>query len=189
MLNIKSIFVEKKSGFDVEAQGLLRDFKENLGVANLENVRLINKYIISDISDEYYNKALHTIFSELTVDNIYESELPINEDEIAFAVEFLPGQYDQRADSASECISLLTEEDKAYIKSAKIIVLKGNINKEEIDKIKLYYINPVDSREVDINSKDITSTSNIPKDVLILNGFIEKSLEELQEFHSDYGLA
>lgn len=189
MLNIKSIFVEKKSGFDVEAQGLLRDFKENLGVDNLENVRLINKYIISDISDEYYNKALHTIFSELTVDNIYESELPINEDEIAFAVEFLPGQYDQRADSASECISLLTEEDKAYIKSAKIIVLKGNINKEEIDKIKLYYINPVDSREVDINSKDITSTSNIPKDVLILNGFIEKSLEELQEFHSDYGLA
>ncbi|MBN1044727.1 phosphoribosylformylglycinamidine synthase [Clostridium botulinum] len=189
MLNIKSIFVEKKSGFDVEAQGLLRDFKENLGVTNLESVRLINKYIISDISEDYYNKALHTIFSELTVDNVYESELPINEDEIAFSVEFLPGQYDQRADSASECISLLTEEDKSYIKSAKIIALKGNITKKEIDKIKLYYINPVDSREVDINSKDITSTSNIPKDVLILSGFIDKSLEELQEFHSNYGLA
>ncbi|WP_252213872.1 phosphoribosylformylglycinamidine synthase [Clostridium sp. VAP41] len=189
MLNIKSIFVEKKSGFDVEAQGLLRDFKENLGVTNLESVRFINKYIISDISEDYYNKALHTIFSELTVDNVYESELPINEDEIAFSVEFLPGQYDQRADSASECISLLTEEDKSYIKSAKIIALKGNITKKEIDKIKLYYINPVDSREVDINSKDITSTSNIPKDVLILSGFIDKNLEELQEFHSDYGLA
>ncbi|AOR23137.1 phosphoribosylformylglycinamidine synthase [Clostridium taeniosporum] len=189
MLNIKSIFVEKKSGFDVEAQGLLRDFKENLGVNNLISVRLINKYIISDISEKYYKKALHTIFSELTVDNVYESELKINDDEVAFAVEFLPGQYDQRADSASECISLLTEKDKVDVKSAKIIILKGNITKEEIDNIKSYYINPVDSREVDINSKEIISISNLPKDVLILNEFREKNLEELKKFHSDYGLA
>lgn len=189
MLNIKRIFVEKKSGFDVEAQGLLKDFKENLRVNNLENVRLINKYIISDISQEYYDKALHTIFSELTVDKVYESELKISEDEIAFAVEFLPGQYDQRADSAAECISLLTEEDKVEVKSAKIIILKGNITKEEVDKIKSYYINPVDSREVDINSTEIVSTSTIPNDVIILNGFRKKDLDELKEFHSNYGLA
>ncbi|MBW6409871.1 phosphoribosylformylglycinamidine synthase [Clostridium weizhouense] len=189
MLNIKNIFVEKKDGFDVEAKSLLRDFKENLSIESLEKVRLINKYIISDISEDNYKKALHTIFSELTVDNVYESELKINDEEIAFGVEFLPGQYDQRADSASECISLLTAKDKVEVKSAKIVILKGNITKEEIDKIKKYYINPVDSREVDINSKDISSTSNTPKDIQILNGFISKNLEELKEFHSKQGLA
>ena len=189
MSNIRSIFVEKKSGFNVEAQSLLRDFKENLGVAGLEDVRVINKYLIADISDEYYKKALHTIFAELTVDKIYEEKLPISEGEIAFGVEFLPGQYDQRADSASECLALLTAEDKVEIKSAKIVILKGNISKSDIEKIKKYYINPVDSREVDIDSKELTSISNTPKDVQILNGFTQKTTEELLKFHKDLGLA
>ncbi|SFC89501.1 phosphoribosylformylglycinamidine synthase [Clostridium uliginosum] len=189
MLDIRSVFVEKKKGFNVEAQSLLRDFKDNLGVNNLEDVRLINKYIISDITEEYYNKALHTIFSESTVDVVYESELPINEGEVVFGVEFLPGQYDQRADSASECLALLTAEDKVEIKSAKIVALKGNISKSDVEKIKNYYINPVDSREVDINSKDLSSTSNIPKDVQILDEFTNKTLKQLQEFHNEQGLA
>ena len=176
MLDIKSVFVEKKKGFNVEAQSLLRDFKDNLGVDNLEEVRLVNKYIISDIAEEYYNKALHTIFSEATVDVVYESELPINEGEIAFGVEFLPGQYDQRADSASECLALLTAEDKVEIKSAKVVILKGNLTKNDVEKIKNYYINPVDSREVDVNSKDLSSLSSIPKDVQILDGFTNKTL-------------
>ena len=189
MLDIKSVFVEKKKGFNVEAQSLLRDFKDNLGVDNLEEVRLVNKYIISDIAEEYYNKALHTIFSEATVDVVYESELPINEGEIAFGVEFLPGQYDQRADSASECLALLTAEDKVEIKSAKVVILKGNLTKNDVEKIKNYYINPVDSREVDVNSKDLSSLSSIPKDVQILDGFTNKTLEELNEFHLELGLA
>ena len=180
MLDIRSVFVEKKKGFNVEAQSLLNDFKDNLGVADLEDVRLVNKYIISDISEEYYNKALHTIFSEATVDVVYESELPMNEGEVAFGVEFLPGQYDQRADSASECLALLTAEDKAEIKCAKIVILKGNLSQNDIEKIKNYYINPVDSREVDINSKDLSSLSNIPKDVQILDEFTNKTLERIK---------
>ena len=189
MLGIRSVFVEKKKGFNVEAKSLLRDFKDNLGIVNLEDIRLVNKYIISDISEEYYKKALNTIFSESTVDVVYESELPINEGEVAFGVEFLPGQYDQRADSASECLALLTAEDKVEIKSAKIVVLKGKLSQEDIEKIKNYYINPVDSREVDIDSKDLSSLSSIPKDVQILNGFTNESLKELEAFHREQGLA
>lgn len=189
MLDIRTIFVEKKNGFNVEAKSLLRDFKDNLGIVDLEDVRLINKYIISDISHDYYKRALNTIFSELTVDVVYESEIPINEGEIAFGVEFLPGQYDQRADSASECLSLLTAEDKVEIKSAKVVILKGNLAKNDIEKIKNYYINPVDSREVNINSKDLSSFPSIPKDVQILNEFTNKTLEELEAFHNEQGLA
>ncbi|EHI98291.1 phosphoribosylformylglycinamidine synthase [Clostridium sp. DL-VIII] len=189
MLDIRSVFVEKKKGFNVEAQSLLNDFKENLGIAELEDVRLVNKYIVSDISEEYYKKALHTIFSEATVDVVYESELPISKDEVAFGIEYLPGQYDQRADSASECLSLLTAEDKVEIKCARIVVLKGNLSRNDINKIKKYYINPVDSREVDINSKELSSPSNMPKDVQILEGFINKTLNQLKEFHSEQGLA
>lgn len=189
MSNIRSVFVEKKSGFNVEAQGLLRDFKENLSITNLEDVRVINKYLISEIAEDYYKKALHTIFAELTVDKIYEENLPINEGEVAFGVEFLPGQYDQRADSASECLALLTAEDKVEIKSAKIVVLKGNLSKSDIEKIKKYYINPVDSREVDINSKELSAISNQPKDVQVLNGFTQKTVDELQAFHKENGLA
>ena len=189
MSNIRSIFVEKKQGFNVEAQSLLRDFKENLGLTNLEDVRIINKYLISDISEEYYNKSLHTIFAELTVDKIYEDKLPISEGEIAFGVEFLPGQYDQRADSASECLALLTAEDKVEIKSAKVVILKGNLSKNDVEKIKKYYINPVDSREVDIDNKDLAAISNIPNDVEILNGFTQKTIEELKKIHGELGLA
>ena len=189
MSNVRIVFVEKKQGFNVEAQSLLKDFKENLGIANLENVRLVNKYIIPEINEEYYKKSLHTIFSELTVDKVYESDLPISQGEVAFGVEYLPGQYDQRADSASECLSLLTAEDKIEIKSAKIIILKGNLLKGEIEKIKDYYINPVDSREVDIKSTDLSQAPSIPKDVQILNGFINKDVNELKEFHKELGLA
>ena len=189
MSNVRIVFVEKKQGFNVEAQSLLKDFKENLGIANLEDVRLINKYIIPEINEEYYKKSLHTIFSELTVDKVYESDLPISEGEIAFGVEYLPGQYDQRADSASECLSLLTAEDKIEIKSAKIIILKGNLSKGDVEKIKEYYINPVDSREVDIKSTDLSQAPTIPKDVQILNGFINKDVNELKEFHKELGLA
>ncbi|MBE6063267.1 MAG: phosphoribosylformylglycinamidine synthase [Clostridium butyricum] len=189
MSNVRIVFVEKKQGFNVEAQSLLKDFKGNLGIGNLEDVRLVNKYIIPEINEEYYKKSLHTIFSELTVDKVYESDLPISEGEIAFGVEYLPGQYDQRADSASECLSLLTAEDKIEIKTAKIIILKGKLSEGDVEKIKEYYINPVDSREVDIKSRDLSQEPSIPKDVQILNGFINKNVNELKEFHKELGLA
>ena len=171
MSNIRSVFVEKKLGFNVEAQSLLRDFKDNLDLGNLKNVRVINKYVISEVSEENYKKALNTIFAELTVDTVYEEKLLINDTEVAFGVEFLRGQYDQRADSASECLALLSGKDKIEIKSAKIIVLEGNLSKEDIRRIKKYYINPVDSREVEIDNKDLSSNTNLPNDVEILDGF------------------
>ena len=111
-MNIRCIFVEKKEGFNVEAKSLLKDFKSNLRMDKLEQVRVINKYTIGEVSEDYYKKSLHTIFSELTVDKVYEEKLPLEKKDIAFAVEFLPGQYDQRADSASECFQLLTAEDR-----------------------------------------------------------------------------
>ena len=157
MFNIKCIFVEKKKGFDVEAKSLLSDFKSNLRMENLEEVRVVNKYTLGEVSESYYKKALHTIFSELTVDKVYEEELPLQDGDIAFGVEYLPGQYDQRADSASECFQLLTAEDRVDVKSSKIIILRGNLSKEDVAKIKSYYINPVDSREVEIDNRELQS--------------------------------
>ncbi|MBD7912325.1 phosphoribosylformylglycinamidine synthase [Clostridium cibarium] len=185
----RCIFVEKKDGFDVEAKSLLKDFKSNLRVEKLENVRVVNKYTLGDVEEEYYKKALYTIFSELTVDKVYEENLEINDGEIAFGVEYLPGQYDQRADSASECFQILTEEDRIQVKSSKIIILIGNLTKEDIDKIKKYYINPVDSREVEINNRELESPMNIPNDVQILEGFREMDKESLEKLHKDLGLA
>ncbi|MGM9977881.1 MAG: phosphoribosylformylglycinamidine synthase [Clostridium sp.] len=189
MSDIRCIFVEKKPGFDVEAKSLLDDFKRNLRLENLEKVRVINKYTIGEVSEEYYKKALNTIFSELTVDNVYEEKAPVEEGDIAFGVEYLPGQYDQRADSASQCFQLLTAGDRIDVKSSKIIVLKGNLSKEDVDRIKHYYINSVDSREVDIDNRELQTPLNVPKDVEILNGFINFNEEELQAFHKAQGLA
>lgn len=189
MLEFRTIFVEKKKGFNVEAKSLLQDFKSNLRLDGLEGVRVINKYTLGKVDEEYYNKALYTIFSEKTVDSLYEEEFPISNEEVAFGVEFLPGQYDQRADSASECYQLLTADKKVEVKSAKVIILKGNLSNDDIDKIKKYYINPVDSREVSIYSKDLSSILPQPKDVEILSGFINKSDEAIEEFHKELGLA
>lgn len=190
MSNIRCIFVEKKPGFDVEAKSLFDDFKRNLRLENLEKVRVINKYTIGEVSEEYYKKALNTIFSELTVDNVYEEKAPVvAEEEIAFGVEYLPGQYDQRADSASQCFQLLTAGDRIDVKSSKIIALKGNLSSSDVDRIKHYYINSVDSREVDINNRELQTPLNVPKDVEILNGFINFSEKELEAFHKAQGLA
>ncbi|GAB6169781.1 phosphoribosylformylglycinamidine synthase [Clostridium carnis] len=189
MLSARCIFVEKKKGFDVEGKSLLEDFKTNLGINALEDVRLINKYTLGKINDEFYKKALYTIFSEKTVDNIYENKLEIKSSEVAFGVEYLPGQYDMRAASASECYQLLTADEKIEVKYAKIIVLKGNITVEEVNRIKGYYINPVDSREVDVYGLELSSELPKPKDVEILDGFIDKNDEELEAFYNELGLA
>ena len=189
MSNIRCIFVEKKDGFNVEAKSLLKDFKSNLRMDNLEKVRVINKYTLGEVSEDYYKKSLHTIFSELTVDKVYEEQLPLDKKDIAFAVEFLPGQYDQRADSASECFQLLTAEDRIEVKSSKIIVLSGDLSKKDVDKIKSYYINPVDSREVKIDNRELQAPLTMPKDVQILEGFTKSDTKALEKFHKEQGLA
>ena len=189
MIGCKSIFVEKKNRFNVEGKSLLEDFKTNLRVESLENVRVVNKYILGKVNEEEYKKSLYSVFSEKTVDNLYEEKIPMDNAEIAFAVEYLPGQYDQRADSASECYALLTAGERIEVKTAKVIILKGNLSEEEVQKIKHYYINPVDSREVDIYSKELLSELEDPKDVEIVNGFIQKNDEEIAFYHKELGLA
>ena len=189
MIGCKSIFVEKKEGFNVEGKSLLEDFKTNLRVESLENVRVVNKYILGKVNEEDYKKSLYSVFSEKTVDNLYEEKIPMDNEEIAFAVEYLPGQYDQRADSASECYALLTAGERIEVKTAKVIILKGNLKEEEVQKIKHYYINPVDSREVDVYSKELLSGLENPADVEIINGFIQKNDEEIASYHKELGLA
>ena len=189
MIGCKSIFVEKKEGFNVEGKSLLEDFKTNLRVKSLENVRVVNKYILGKVNEEDYKKSLYSVFSEKTVDNLYEEKIPMDNEEIAFAVEYLPGQYDQRADSASECYALLTAGERIEVKTAKVIILKGNLKEEEVQKIKHYYINPVDSREVDVYSKELLSGLEDPADVEIINGFIQKNDEEIASYHKELGLA
>ncbi|WP_332829975.1 phosphoribosylformylglycinamidine synthase [Clostridium perfringens] len=189
MSGIRMVFVEKKAGFNVESQILLKDFKDNLGIEALEDVRVLNKYILGDMEEEQYVRTVNTILSEAPVDRVYEENFEIGQDEIAFGVEYLPGQYDQRADSASECIMLLTEEEKIPVKSSKVIILKGNLNEEEIKKIKYYYINPVDSRKVSPLSKVLEENLEEPNEVQVLDGFLDLNEEGLKNFHREKSLA
>lgn len=189
MSGIRMVFVEKKAGFNVESQILFKDFKDNLGIEALEDVRVLNKYILGDMEEEQYVRTVNTILSEAPVDRVYEENFEIGQDEIAFGVEYLPGQYDQRADSASECIMLLTEEEKIPVKSSKVIILKGNLNEEEIKKIKSYYINPVDSREVSPLSKVLEENLEEPNEVEVLDGFLDLNEEGLKNFQREKSLA
>ena len=141
---IKRVFVEKKPGCDVESVGLCKDLKENLGISALEGVRILCRYDVEDIKDDVFEKAVTTIFSEPPVDNVYLESITLAEDEKAFGMEYLPGQYDQRADSAMQCIQILSGDDAATVGSAKIYVLKGKLTDADVDKIKKYCINPVD---------------------------------------------
>ena len=146
-MGVKRLFVEKKKGFDIEAQGLLKDIRESLSIHHLENVKVVNRYDIENMNNKEYEESKHIIFSEKTVDNIYEEEMDIEENTKVFAVEYLPGQYDQRADSASQCIQILTQSEKTQVVSSKVYILYGDISEKEFIKIKNYCINPVDSRE------------------------------------------
>lgn len=189
MSGIRMVFVEKKAGFNIESQILLKDFKDNLGIKRLDNVRILNKYILGDIDEEQYRRTVNTILSEAPVDEVFEESFQMEENEYAFGVEYLPGQYDQRADSASECIMLLTEEEKISVKSSRIIILKGNLTEEEVEKIKEYYINPVDSREVSPLSNSMEEELYTPNEVEVLGSFIDFTDNELLKFHMEKSLA
>ncbi|MGL5766602.1 MAG: phosphoribosylformylglycinamidine synthase [Sarcina sp.] len=183
MLNI--FFVEKKKGFDVEAEKLLEDFRENLLIANLEKIRVLNKYMVKG---EGLN-GIEGILHEPPVDNLYKNKFPITENEISFAVEYLPGQYDQRADAASECFAILNSGRRVEVKNSKVIVLSGNLLESDIEKIKNYYINKVDSREVKPLSTEFNIEHMVPNEVGVLDGFIDLTSNELQKFHSEFSLA
>ena len=136
MAEIKRIYVEKKEGCNIEASQLLADIKENLGLTNLTGLRILNRYDVEDIADDVFEAASKTIFSEPPVDYIYNETFEMAEDETAFSMEYLPGQYDQRADSAMQCIQIISGDDKAVVASAKTYVLKGKLSAEDVEKIK-----------------------------------------------------
>lgn len=189
-MSVKRIFVEKKDGFDVEARGLFNEFNELLGIKNLEKVRIIYRYDIEDISDEIYQQARTTIFSEPPVDIVYDEVIEISESDKAFAIEYLPGTYDQRADSAAQCIQILTQGERPEVNQAKVILLSGNITDEDVSRIKHYLINPVESHEASL-TKPATLIQDLqsPPDVEILNGFIEMNESELKEMLKNLALA
>ncbi|PKM57192.1 MAG: phosphoribosylformylglycinamidine synthase [Firmicutes bacterium HGW-Firmicutes-3] len=190
MKAIRRIFVEKKTGYHVESQQLLQDIKENLGIKTLESLRLLHRYDVDHISDDAYEKALHTIFSEPPVDRLFEESFEMGTDEVAFGIEYLPGQYDQRADSTEQCIEIINADQKPVVKSAKIIVLKGHLSEENIEKIKAYCINPVDSREADmLKPQTLELDFHIPTEVETLEGFINLDNKGLKTLWKELGLA
>ncbi len=190
MTNIKRIYVEKKKGCDIEASQLFSDVKENLELSNLEGLRILYRYDIEGISDDAYEVAKNTVFSEPPVDYVYLENAKISEDEVCFGMEYLPGQYDQRADSAMQCIQIISGDDNAIVAAAKIFVLKGKLTIEDIEKVKKYCINPVDSREASIKKPEsLKMNLNIPDSVETVTGFINMSKEEVLSYRSELGLA
>ncbi len=189
-MSIKRIFVEKKKGCDIEASQLFADIKENFEISALEGLRILYRYDVEDISDEAFAVAEKTIFSEPPVDNVYLEKFDMAEDEVAFGMEYLPGQYDQRADSAMQCVQIISGDDNAVINAAKIFVLKGKLTVGDIEKIKNYCINPVDSREASMEKPEtLRMKLNIPETVETLTGFIDKNEEELLALRAEMGLA
>ncbi|AFL99789.1 phosphoribosylformylglycinamidine synthase [Desulfitobacterium dehalogenans ATCC 51507] len=187
---VKRIYVEKKPGFNIEAQGLLQDLQENLGIKGLKELRIINRYDVAGITSEEYAQARTIIFSEPTVDWIYDEELVLSSQDHVFAMEYLPGQYDQRADSAIQCVQILTQKERPEIASAKVVVLKGQITEDELERIKQYCINPVESREAGLEKPEtLAFVSELPEDVEIIEGFIGMKKVELEEFYQGAGLA
>lgn len=189
MEEIKRLYVEKKPGCDVEAQHLLEDLKENIGVTGLTSLRILQRYDMEGISEKDYQSAKNTIFSEPPVDYVYE-DAPFSVGEHVFATEYLPGQYDQRADSAIQCVQLISQAEKPTIAVAKVFALKGEISVEELQKIKNYCINPVDSREASLEKPNsLQLKTDIPEDVKDFEGFIEKNPEELEKLRQELSTA
>lgn len=190
MAEIKRIYVEKKEGCNIEASQLLADIKENLGLTNLTGLRILNRYDVEDIADDVFEAASKTIFSEPPVDYIYNETFEMAEDETAFSMEYLPGQYDQRADSAMQCIQIISGDDKAVVASAKTYVLKGKLSTEDVEKIKHYCINPVDSREASMEKPaTLKMDLTIPTTVETIDGFVDMDEKALLDYRKSLGLA
>lgn len=189
MNKIFTIYVEKKSEFNKDAQELLREVKNLLSIKSINDIRLINKYDICGITNEELEAIKYTVLSEKNTDNIYEENIDL-EGSNYFVVEYHEGQYDQRADSAAQCIQLITQKEAPQVKTAKVIALYGEVTQEELKKIKNYYINSVDSKESSLKKKEIImEEQQLPSEVEIIDGFINMKESELQNFLKERGLS
>lgn len=189
-MSIKRLFVEKKKGFDIEAREKKQDLIENLGLTRLTNVRVINRYDIDGISDAELEAVLPCVFAEPQVDNVACENIEIPKEDKYFAVEYLPGQFDQRADSAAQCTQIMTGGEKPIVRTAKIIVLSGDISDEELRMVEHYTVNPVESRLASMNKPEtLSDKTDEPKDVKIIDGFIDMDDTSLDKMIKDLGLA
>ncbi len=190
MSQVTRIFVEKRKGFDIEAKQILWDLRHNLGLKSLTDLRLLNRYDVSGLTDEEFEKAQNNVFSEPNQDNVYNENFTVEEGWKVFAMEYLPGQYDQRADSASQCIQLLTQGEYPTVVSAKVVAVKGDISDEEFVKIQHYMINPVESRLASMEKPEtLEMPVNIPEKVAEVENFITFSDEEMAEYFNSMGFA
>ena len=198
---VSRVYVEKKPGFDVEAQQLAHELRDILGIAGLENLRLINRYDVEGISDELFEQCVPTVFSEpqsdVTCRDLMDGTAssntgiaPIAEGSAVFAVEALPGQFDQRADSASQCIQLISQGERPEVRNAKVYVIEGALTQDDVDAVKHYVINPVETREASLAPVDTLKTEYPePAPVEIIDGFLELDQDGLAAFIADRGLA
>lgn len=190
MSKVRRVYVEKKSDFAVAAKGLAHEIRSYLGVDGLTGVRVLIRYDVEHISDVVFADACRTVFSEPPVDDLYEEEFPMAENEKAFAVEFLPGQFDQRADSAVQCVKFLKEDEEPIIRSATVYVVAGEVSEEEFEAIKAHCINPVDSREAGFAKPETLVTEfEEPADVIIFEGFNDMKEDQLKELYASLNLA
>ncbi len=190
MGNVRRIYVEKKEPFAVKARELKEEISGFLGISSVTGVRVLIRYDVEDISDETFMMASRSIFSEPPVDEITFEDIKVNDGDRVFGVEFLPGQFDQRADSAVQCIGFLNAEEKPVIKTAVTYVLSGNVSDEEFEKIKSYCINPVDSRETGLEKPETLITEfKEPSDVMIFDGFKDMAEDELKKLYLSLNLA
>lgn len=193
---VSRIYVEKKPGFDVEAQQLLHELQSILGIASLEGLRLINRYDVEGITDELFDQCIPVVFSEPPVDVATASVPEVDaalagaQSPVVFAVEFLPGQFDQRAESASECVQLISQGERPAVRSAKVYILEGALSAEDVAAIKHYVINPVEAREASLEVRETLQMQvPEPQPVEVIDGFTELDEAGLAQFLADRGLA
>ena len=190
MSDVKRIYVEKRAAYATEANEIKHNLIEQLGL-EIKTLRVINRYDVQGISDDILNKGIDTILSEPMVDDVYQEDFPKNEDEAIFAIEFLPGQYDQRADSCEQCFAILTGNTSAKVKCARVFAITFAGNKDYVlNKIQGFLINPVDQRLASLDKPE-NLNDEVPeiKPVSTITGFNEFSKEELEKFLVDNGMA
>ncbi len=186
---VSRVYVEKKPGFDVEAQQLLAELRDIVGISSLEGLRLVNRYDVEGIPEELFTQCTTCVFSEPQSDNV-SLELPDADGAYLFAVEYLPGQFDQRADSASECIQLISQGERPRVRSAKLYYLQGSLSKTDKETIKHYVINPVEAREASLKTYETLSMDySEPTDVEVIENFLNYNEDELRNFIQERGLA
>ena len=190
MSNVRRIYVEKKDAFAVKAEELHEEIRSFLGIEDVKGVRVLIRYDVENISDEVFERACRTVFSEPPVDILYEETFETAPDAKVFSVEYLPGQFDQRADSAVQCVRFLKEDEQPVIRTATTYVIEGGISDEELASIKNYCINPVDSREAAVEKPEtLVTVFDEPADVKIFDGFCDMDEAALKELYSSLNLA